>query len=59
VEHPGRPLLLQLAAGRATVAPAATRPVGARLVRFVFIAEIGALSADEIDSVMDECVLRR
>lgn len=56
VEQPGRPLLLQLAGGRATLAAAAATPAGAALARIVFIAEIGVLSAGEIDAVMNACV---
>ncbi len=56
VEHPGRQLLLQFTAGRATVAPAGPPASGLPRVRMVFIAEIGALSAAEIGQVMDGCV---
>ena len=55
VEHPGRPLLLQFAGGRATLAPAEAGG-GGPPVRIVFIAEIGVLSASEIDAAMKGCV---
>ena len=48
-------MLLQLAGGRATLAPAAAAPPGAACVRIVFIAEIGVLSAAELDQVMGAC----
>lgn len=54
-EEPGRPMLFQLAGGRATLAPAAPAPPGAPRVRMVFIAEIGVLSAAEIATVMEAC----
>jgi G3E family GTPase len=57
VEQPGQRLLLQLAGGRATLAPAGPPPPEAPRVRIIFIAEIGAFAAGEIDKVMDECVL--
>ncbi len=59
-EQPGRPLLFQLAGGRATLAPmvqgggAAT--AGLPRARIVFIAEIGRLSPREIDAALDDCV---
>jgi G3E family GTPase len=56
IEHPDRPLLLQFAAGRATLAPSGPRPPDLPRVRIVFIAEIGALAAAEIATMMDECV---
>lgn len=54
VEQPGRALLLQLAGGRATLAPAV--PGGSPPVRLVFIAEIGAVTAAEVQAAMDGCV---
>jgi G3E family GTPase len=56
VEQPGRQLLLQLAGGRATLAPAGAPPPNRPRVRIVFIAEIGALSAMEIAMAMEGCV---
>ena len=56
VEEPGRPMVFQLAAGRATLAPAAPRPPGAARVRLVFIAELGAVSAAEIDAAMTQAL---
>lgn len=55
VEQPGRQLLLQLAGGRATLAPAGVRAPGAPRARIVFIAEIGVLSTAEIGRIMDGC----
>lgn len=55
VEQPGRQLLFQLAGGRATLAPAAAAPSGPPLARIVFVAEIGVLSAVEINEIMEEC----
>ena len=52
VEQLGEPMLFQLAGGRATLAPAGPRPSGAPTVRLVFIAEIGRLSAPELDDAM-------
>jgi G3E family GTPase len=54
-EHPGRQLLLQLAGGRAAVAPAGAVPPDRPRARMVFIAEIGALSATEIATAMEGC----
>ena len=54
-EQPGRPMLFQLAGGRATLAQAAPAPPGSPCVRIVFIAEIGAVSAAQIAAVMNEC----
>jgi G3E family GTPase len=56
VETPGRQMLLQLAGGRATLAPAGPLPADRPRARIVFITEIGALSAAEIGRVMDGCV---
>ncbi len=56
VEQPGRPMVFQLAGGRATLAETAARPTGAKLARIVFIAELGVLTAAEVASVMDQCV---
>ncbi len=56
VEHPGRSMLLQLAGGRATLAPAGLMSSDRPCVRLVFIAEIGALSVGEIETVMSGCV---
>ena len=56
VEQPGRQYVFQLAGGRAMLAPReGAPPPGAKRARIVFIAEIGALSADEIDRIMDGC----
>jgi G3E family GTPase len=53
VERPGRPMLLQLAGGRAMLSPG---PAGLPIVRLVFISEIGRLSEDEIHSTMAACL---
>ncbi len=55
LEDPGRQMLLQLAGGRATLSPAAPRPAGVPRARIVFIAELGRLSASEIEAVMAPC----
>lgn len=56
VEQPGRQLLFQLAGARATLAAAGPPPPGAPRARIVFIAEIGVLSAAEINGTMEGCV---
>ncbi len=56
IEQPGRQFLLQLAGGRATLAPAGRPPEGRPTTRMVFIAEIGVLSEGEIARVMDGCL---
>lgn len=55
-DAPGRQMLLQVVGGRATVGAAGVRPAGAPLVRMVFIAEVGRLSAAEVERVMAGCV---
>ncbi|BFL62956.1 Hypothetical protein HVIM_00951 [Roseomonas mucosa] len=55
VEQPGRQFLFQLAGGRATLAPAGAPPPDLPRARIVFIAEIGALSAAEIEGAMEAC----
>ena len=54
-EQPGRLTVFQLAGGRATLAPGGPPAPGVPRARIVFIAELGALSRAEIDSVMDAC----
>jgi G3E family GTPase len=56
IEQPGRLTVFQLAGGRATLAPGDAPAAGVPRTRIVFIAEIGVLSATEIDRVMSECV---
>jgi G3E family GTPase len=56
VEQPGRLMVFQLAGGRATLAPGAALAAGVPRARIVFIAEIGVLSAAEIDGIMEGCV---
>lgn len=60
VEQPGRQLVFQFAAGRATLAPASggPRPAGTARARIVFVAEVGRLSEEEISGVMDGCTDR-
>lgn len=55
VEQPGRQFLFQLAGGRATLASAGAPPPDLPRARIVFIAEIGALSAAEIEGAMEAC----
>jgi G3E family GTPase len=57
IEQPGRQMVFQFAAGRATLAPADAPPAqGAPRSRIVFIAELGVLSRAELDAVMETCV---
>ena len=53
--EPGRPMLFQLAGGRATLSPAGPRPADAPRARMVFIAELGRLSRAEIERAMEGC----
>ncbi len=56
VEQPGRQMLFQLAGGRATLSAAGSPAPDMPRARIVFIAEIGTLSAAEIDAAMNACV---
>jgi len=56
VEQPGRQMVFQLAGGRATLVPGGALVEGVPRVRMVFIAEIGVLSREEIEVVMQGCV---
>jgi G3E family GTPase len=56
VEQPGRLMVFQLAGGRATLAPGGALPAGVPRTRIVFIAEMGVLSKNEIDRIMEECI---
>ena len=56
VEQPGRLMVFQLAGGRATLALGGVPTAGTPRTRLVFIAELGALSRSEIDSIMQTCV---
>lgn len=56
-EQPGRPLLFQLAGGRATLVPMGQTAAGLPRARIVFIAEIGRLSPAEIGAAMDGCTI--
>ena len=49
-------MVFQLAGGRATLAAGGTRADGVPRTRIVFIAELGALSREEIDGIMQGCV---
>jgi G3E family GTPase len=57
VEQPGRQMVFQLAGGRATLAPGGVPAAGTPRTRIVFIAELGVLSHDEVDRVMQDCVV--
>ena len=56
IEQPGRQMVFQFAAGRATLAPGDAPAPGLPRARIVFIAELGVLSKAELDGVMDSCV---
>jgi G3E family GTPase len=56
VEQPGRLTVFQLAGGRATLAPGGLPAPGVPRTRIVFIAELGVLSAAEVERVMQACV---
>ena len=56
VEQPGRLTVFQLAGGRATLAPGGALAAGVPRARIVFVAEIGVLSASEIDGIMQACI---
>ena len=56
IEQPGRLTVFQLAGGRATLAPVATPAAGMPRTRIVFVAELGVLSREEIDRIMQGCV---
>ncbi|HEY1933458.1 MAG TPA: GTP-binding protein [Acetobacteraceae bacterium] len=54
-EHPGRQLLFQFTAGRATLASAAAPAPGLPRTRIVFVAELGNLPPTEITRIMEAC----
>jgi G3E family GTPase len=56
VEQPGRVMVFQFAAGRATLAPGDAAAPGMPRSRIVFIAELGVLSRAELDAIMESCV---
>jgi G3E family GTPase len=56
VGQPGRLMVFQLAGGRATLAAGNALAPGVPLTRIVFIAEMGVMSREEIESVMEGCV---
>lgn len=55
--RPGRQMVFQLAGRRATLAETGPPPPGAKRARIVFIAELGVLSAAEIEEAMEGCVV--
>ncbi len=57
MEQPGRLTVFQLAGGRATLAQGGLPAAGTPRTRIVFIAELGVLSAAEIDGIMQACVV--
>ncbi|WP_407116948.1 CobW family GTP-binding protein [Bradyrhizobium sp. LMG 9283] len=56
IEQPGRMMVFQFAAGRATLASGDAPAPGAPRSRIVFIAELGVLSKAELDGIMEACV---
>ncbi|MBR0969710.1 MULTISPECIES: CobW family GTP-binding protein [Bradyrhizobium] len=56
VEQPGRQMVFQFAAGRATLAPGEAPTPGVPRARIVFIAELGVLPKAELDEIMAACV---
>ena len=56
VEQPGRLMVFQFAAGRATLAPGGKPAAELPRARFVFIAEMGVLSRAELDRIMAGCI---
>ena len=56
VEQPGRQMIFQFAAGRATLTPGDAPPPDVARTRIVFIAELGVLSQAELDAIMGACV---
>ena len=58
VQQPGRPLLFQLAGGRATLVPMGTGTAreGLPRARIVFISEVGRVSPEEIRAEMDRSI---
>ena len=56
VEQPGRQMVFQFAAGRATLATGGAPAEGVPRSRIVFIAELGVLSKAELDGIMAACI---
>ncbi|MDF0522496.1 GTP-binding protein [Bradyrhizobium yuanmingense] len=56
IEQPGRTMVFQFAAGRATLAPGDAPAPGAARSRIVFIVELGMLSRAELDGIMAGCL---
>ncbi|PJG53338.1 GTPase [Bradyrhizobium forestalis] len=56
IEQPGRMMVFQFAAGRATLVPGDTPAPGVPRSRIVFIAELGVLSKAELDGIMEACI---
>ena len=56
IEQPGKLMVFQFAGRRATLAPVGTPREGVPRTRIVFVAELGVLSRDEIDGIMQGCI---
>ncbi|HXH47211.1 MAG TPA: GTP-binding protein [Bradyrhizobium sp.] len=56
VEQPGRMMVFQFAAGRASLAPGEAPATGVPRARIVFVSELGLLSQAELDTIMEACV---
>lgn len=56
IEQPGRLMVFQFAAGRATLAPGDAPAAAVPRARIVFITELGVLSRTELDGIMEGCV---
>jgi G3E family GTPase len=56
IEQPGRQMVFQFAAGRATLAPGDAPTPGVPRSRIVFIAELGMLLKAELDGIMEACI---
>ena len=56
IEQPGRQMVFQFAAGRATLAPSVAPAAGVPRARIVFIAALGVLSKTELDGIMEACI---
>jgi G3E family GTPase len=56
IEQPGRLMVFQFAAGRATLAPGDAPAAGVPRARIVFITELGVLTRTELDGIMEGCV---
>lgn len=54
--QPGRAMVFQFAGGRASLTPGGTLVPGTPRARVVFVVEVGVVSGEEVDRVMDQCV---